>query len=194
MGELVAQLSLFPHSRLANRLEKGKLSMQNSETSIIREDIWKGILKGLAQKPYQIINNTDELCDPSVPFPEFLANLKYIADCDLCDAQIFESLVGIDGWGGARITTRGLDYLKDDGGLSAQLGVVTVRLDADTIKALICTQIDQEAGGAEEKSSIKHAIRTLPSEGLKTLTGELVKAGLKNTPHLMQWLETAFLS
>ncbi|MGO2959581.1 MAG: hypothetical protein ACTIDN_11190 [Acetobacter sp.] len=113
--------------------------MSNTETGIIREEIWRGILKGLAKKPYEIISNADELCDPSIPMTDFLVNLKYIADNDLCDAKIFESLAGISGWGGARITTDGLDFLTPDGGLSAQLGVVTVRLDADTIKALICT-------------------------------------------------------
>ncbi|WP_395495806.1 hypothetical protein [Acetobacter sp. KSO5] len=168
--------------------------MSDTETDVVHEAIWRGILKGLARRPYEIINNTDELCEKSVPMMDFLVNLKYIADNDLCDAQIFESLVGINGWGGARITTRGLDFLRDDGGLSAQLGVVTVRLDADTLKALICTQIDKEDGEGEEKSAIKHAIQALPAESLKTLTSELVKSGLKNMPDLMHWLETAFLS
>ena len=43
----------------------------------------------------------------------------------------------------------------DDGGLSAILGVVTVKLHSDTIQALLNTKIDQADIPPEEKSKLK---------------------------------------
>lgn len=166
--------------------------MSDSQPDIIRKEIWEAMLRGLAKKPYENITESSEFSDDSLSNEEFFANLKYLADNDLCDARLIKSADGFWSWGGAAITTRGLDYLKEDGGLTAQLGVVTVKLDADTIKALICTQVDVTEGDASKKDGIKHAVRALPAEGLKVLTGELVKSGLKNTPDLLHWLGTAF--
>lgn len=163
--------------------------MSDDDAGVIRKEIWEPMLRGLAKKPYENITNASEFADDNLSNEEFFANLKYLADNGLCDAELRKSLDGFWGWGGASITTRGLDYLREDGGLSAQLGVVKVKLDADSIKALICTQIDVSEGDAEKKDGLKHAIRSLPAEGLKVLTGELVKSGLKHTPDLLHWLQ-----
>ena len=40
---------------------------------------------------------------------------------------------------GALITAQGIDFLSNDGGLGAILGVVTVRLHEETLKALIAS-------------------------------------------------------
>jgi hypothetical protein len=166
--------------------------MSDSQPQTIRREIWENMLRGLAKKPYENVTESSDFIDDSISNDEFFANLKYLHDNGLCDARMTRSLDGFWGWGGAAITTRGLDYLKEDGGLTAQLGVVTVKLDADSIKALICTQVDAAEGDASKKDGIKHAVRALPAEGLKVLTGELVKSGLKNTPDLLHWLGTAF--
>lgn len=166
--------------------------MSDNQPDIIRQEIWENMLRGLAKKPYENVTDSSDLVDDSTSDGEFFANLKYLHDNGLCDARMTRSLDGFWGWGGATITTRGLDYLREDGGLTAQLGVVTVKLDADSIKALICSEVDVAEGDASKKDGIKHAVRALPAEGLKVLTGELVKSGLKNTPHLLHWLGTAF--
>ena len=46
----------------------------------------------------------------------------------------------------------GIDFLTDDGGLSAILGVVTVKLHSDTIQALIAAKIDQAEISDSEKA------------------------------------------
>lgn len=65
-----------------------------------------------------------------------LRNLAYLEE---------HGLVNVD-WNGARIdmkpasatiTAKGLDFISDDGGLTAEFGVVTVNLHKDTIKELI---------------------------------------------------------
>ena len=41
------------------------------------------------------------------------------------------------------ITAKGLDFLEDDGGLSAILGAITVKLDPDDLRALIAARIEE---------------------------------------------------
>lgn len=88
------------------------------------------------------------------------------------------------------ITASGLDFLADDGGLSAILGVVTVKLHADTIKGLIEARIDASAASHAEKSALKKHLSTLSSEAMKTLAKSLVEKGLQNVPDVVQWLHT----
>ena len=54
-----------------------------------------------------------------------------------------------------RITAKGIDFLADDGGLSAILGVVTVKLHGDTIQALLAAKIDEADIPPEEKGRLK---------------------------------------
>jgi hypothetical protein len=56
----------------------------------------------------------------------FYFNLLYLQEHGLCEALTQESLDGKFSWGGAKITAKGVDFLENDGGLSAILGVVTV--------------------------------------------------------------------
>ncbi len=54
------------------------------------------------------------------------ANLRYLEEHGLCESGV---MIGADGhiaYGQSTITAAGLDFLEDDGGLSAILGVVTV--------------------------------------------------------------------
>ena len=89
----------------------------------------------------------------------------------------------------ARITALGLDFLADDGGLSAILGVITVRLHGDTIKQLIAERIDAADLPPEEKSALKKRLETMTAEALKVATQEAVKAGLSRVPDAVGWLK-----
>lgn len=84
-----------------------------------------------------------------------------------------------------RITHLGIDFLEDDGGLSAILGVVTVRLHSETI-AEIEAKILASDQPAEEKSRLLDRLRSMPEEGLRTLTQELVRTGLSRAPEMWE--------
>lgn len=90
----------------------------------------------------------------------------------------------------ARITAKGLDFLQDDGGLTAILGVVTVRLDAETIRALIEDKIEETDMPAEEKSRLTKWLSTAGSEALKEATKRLVGAALDHAPDALRLLQT----
>lgn len=80
------------------------------------------------------------------------------------------------------ITHRGLDFLADDGGLSAVLGVVTIKLHDDTIKQLIETKIQASDLPPQEKKRWTDQLRSLPAETTKHLVMKLVDKGLESGP------------
>lgn len=93
----------------------------------------------------------------------------------------------------ARITQAGIDFLEDDGGLSAILGTVTVKLHADTIRDLIDAKIvDSKSIPEQEKPALREALKGMKEEGLKQLTTRLISHGLDqvavNAQQLWQWI------
>jgi hypothetical protein len=116
---------------------------------------------------------------------ELSANVRYLEEQGLIDAK----------WAGnfavanLRISAKGLDFLTNDGGLSAILGVVTVRLHEDTLKALLVERVDASAEPDTVKSKIKEQIRALPAEGIKTITMELLKGLLARAPDALPLLQ-----
>ncbi|QFU01254.1 hypothetical protein FIU83_06340 [Halomonas sp. THAF5a] len=98
--------------------------------------------------------------------------------------------------GSATITAAGMDFLSDDGGLSAILGTVTVRLHADSIRDLIETRIiASDQVPEDEKPGLIAALKGMREEGLKQLTTRLITYGLDqgaaSSQQLIQWLTTS---
>jgi hypothetical protein len=89
-------------------------------------------------------------------------------------------------FGDAVVTARGLDFLSDDGGVGAILGVVTVRLHDDTIKALVAQRIDASDLPETEKQRYAEALRELPGEATKHLVLKLVDLGLDAGPKAIE--------
>jgi hypothetical protein len=118
------------------------------------------------------------------------ANLRYLEEHGLCESGV---MIGVDehlAFGSSTITAAGLDFLEDDGGLSAILGVVTVRLHADTIRSLIDAKIETSSMPAEEKSKLRRMVANLSEAGLKAATTDLVKSGLDHLPDAVHWLRS----
>ncbi|RXE48721.1 hypothetical protein B4O83_12380 [Chromohalobacter israelensis] len=86
---------------------------------------------------------------------------------------------------GVAITAAGIDFLEEDGGLSAILGVVTVRLHSETIRE-IEAKILASNQPETEKTRLLDRLRSMPEEGLKTLTQELVRTGLNHSPGMWE--------
>ena len=85
-----------------------------------------------------------------------------------------------------RITARGLDFLEDDGGLSAILGVVTVKFEAETLKALIENNILKTADLPEEKKGLFRKALAVASEAtLQEIMAELVRVGASKGPEML---------
>lgn len=98
------------------------------------------------------------------------ANLRYLAEHGLvvCNDKNLSATV--------KITAKGIDFLSNDGGLSAIFGVVTVKLHSDTIQALIEAKIDQAEISDSEKSWLKKELGKIKDTALSTLTENAINA------------------
>lgn len=105
------------------------------------------------------------------------AMLHYLSEHGLIDGSISRPVSGQQAFTSARITAAGLDFLADDGGLSAILGVVTIKLHEETIRQLLIDRIEASPASPEERSALAKAIRNLPTKALGALTDKLLKAG-----------------
>ena len=63
-----------------------------------------------------------------------------------------------------KITEKGLDFLKDDGGLTAILGIVTVRFEADTIRTILQIKVNQSDLSPADKQKLHGVLQELPAE------------------------------
>lgn len=116
-------------------------------------------------------------------------NLYYLEEHDLV-VNIKSECMGAPKMAiASTITARGLDFIADDGGLTAILGTVTVKLHADTLRSLIEARIAASDIPEPEKKRITDHLRELPSEALKTVTTRLVEAGLDNLPNAIPLLK-----
>ena len=82
-----------------------------------------------------------------------IANLVYLEEHQLVEAGLDQGLDGHYSHYGAKITARGLDFLQDDGGLTAILGTVTVKLHEDTIRDLLKTKLENSRGESQRSSN-----------------------------------------
>jgi len=92
----------------------------------------------------------------------------------------------------AKITAKGLDFLADDGGLSAILGVVTVKLHDETLKRLISTKIQESDLPDEKKRAWRAALENMSAHGMQHLITKLIDIGIENTPKLVSLLSRFF--
>lgn len=90
-----------------------------------------------------------------------------------------------------KITEKGLDFLQDDGGLSAILGVLTVRFEADTIRTILQLKVDQSDLSPSDKQKLTGVLQELPAESIKHLTTKIVDAGWDGLGSLMSLIQSS---
>src|SRR3990170_6064686 len=69
--------------------------------------------------------------------PEYEANAKYLYEHKLIDGAVSKTNIKLFALHIPRITKDGLDFLEDDGGISAILKTVTIKLDVENIRTLL---------------------------------------------------------
>ena len=113
----------------------------------------------------------------------YVANIDYLQRHDLVEDGVslsFSSdgfpLVAIHAF--PKITEKGIDFMLEDGGLSAILHVQTVKLHPDTVKALLEDRLLQADIPDSDKASLLDQIRDLPEASAKILLDKLLDKGL----------------
>lgn len=114
--------------------------------------------------------------DPSALDP----NMAYLEEHGLVEATFLGSLNMGSPLIFGKITARGIDFLADDGGLGAILGVVTIKVHEDTLKQLIASKIEAADLPPQDKKRFLDQLRELPGETTKHLALKLVDVGLEN--------------
>lgn len=90
----------------------------------------------------------------------------------------------------AKITAKGRDYLKPDGGLTAELNTLTIKVHTQTIKDIINAQVELSELESSTKSKLKEAVQNLPAQTLQEVVTGLVQQGLAHSPAAIRWLQT----
>lgn len=131
------------------------------------------------------------------PDPRHLmANSAYLIEHGLVAGKMRMTSTGNTDFMPTRLvlTARGLDFLEDDGGLTAILGTLTVKLHADSIRNLLAARIEAAELEDSVKSQLISEVKSLPAKGLEAMIGGLAKEGLARVPNAIQWLQTALIS
>lgn len=160
----------------------------------LNRDFQRKLLEQLANYyPHSHVGRWTELHEDEATVK---VNLFYLQEHGLLetDARIERKFGGGFAYGSSKITKRGLDFIEDDGGLGAILGVQIVKLHDDTIRELVALRIHQSDLPPPDKRKLLDGLRELPSESIKHLTMELISAGLDKAPNALQWLSSQFLS
>lgn len=92
-----------------------------------------------------------------------------------------------------KITYVGLDFLQDDGGISAIKNTVTVRFHADALKVLE-TYIEHSPQSQSSKQALVQRLRELPASAIEHLMKKLLDEALTHIPDAYQLVEKLLLS
>ena len=125
----------------------------------------------------------------------YAANMAYLEAHGLVDACIQISADHHFGFSDPTITAKGIDFLADDGGLSAILGVVTIKLHEDTIRKLVEQRIFGSDLPEPQKAGLISQLRALPSSAIELLAKRLIEKGMESASGAaFEWLQSAFHS
>ncbi|SUI38422.1 hypothetical protein [Serratia marcescens] len=117
------------------------------------------------------------------------ANLHYLFSHNVIEAaKIHRPQVTLSRFD-FKLTEKGIDLMLDDGGLSAILGVVTIKFHDDTINKLIA-YIHDSSASPQDKKKWSSILKDLPDVAKARLSEKIVDAGLGKMPDLLQWLGT----
>ena len=124
----------------------------------------------------------------------FVANLVYLGSHGLISKESVLHSKSVDMGnsyqpGHASITHTGLDFLENDGGLSAILNTVTVKFDTEQLKQMIESKINQSDLPQNEKSYAISILKDLPADSIKHLTTRVLDYGLDNMVALTELLK-----
>lgn len=147
------------------------------------------MIRGTYPVAFDIRQHMRELDDKDMR--KFEYNLAYLVEHRLIDCQISTSVNGHISMGMPRITKDGLDFLEDDGGLSAILNITTIKLHQEDLRQLLEAKISASTElKPEEKKTFVSQLRALPADATKQLVIELMKRGLDHGPDAWQYIRT----
>lgn len=120
---------------------------------------------------------------------EVQPHLFYLAEHNLINASLIVESSTPRKLDHIELTAKGLDFLADDGGLSAILNIVTVRLDQTQFKELLVKQIEESELPEEQQSMLKRIVQETKREGISKIATELVTYSFNHAPQMLNFLQ-----
>ncbi|GJL37382.1 hypothetical protein TUM17576_42020 [Enterobacter hormaechei] len=139
--------------------------------------------------PDELTNDQlEDLLEPFADEKTTTANLLYLEQQSLIRSGLQSAALGYHLVNRPVITHKGIDFIRDDGGLGAILNVQTVKFHDSTIIAL--EDIIRIANLPEEKKSgMISKLRELPADAIKHLTLQLLTPAVLNPQAVIQSVE-----
>lgn len=142
--------------------------------------LWRVILEDLAAIYPELRHSWQDIA--GADHPHMLENLHYLQAHGLIDGNQrpsnFRTGPAVLDYFSICATARGVDFVRADGGLSADLTATPVRLDEESLRLLV-EAIAQRLDDEPEASGIIHRLKSLSGETLKALLTELALEATK---------------
>jgi len=115
-------------------------------------------------------------------------NIHYLAEHELIEFGS-ETSINKSYWGDThkrliildtKITATGLDFIENDGGLSAILNTVTVKFDVDNVRELVAAGLLTAHVPEDKQGVLNKAIREAPGTMLQTAVSKMVEKGMSD--------------
>lgn len=122
----------------------------------------------------------------------YIQNVFYLSEHGLVAAEFYNNS-GTFEVTSLRITHKGLDFLEDDGGLSAILGKFTVQFDYDSLKYLVNNSLLERHDLPEDnKTRLRRAMDSASDTAWKELIKTLVQQGISKGPSAIENIAKIF--
>lgn len=162
---------------------------------ILDRQLQKELLEKISSSYPEYYDFDQEYQHGTIAYKKAIANLYYLMQHNLVEERsvsISRSLNGIKSpqFELPTINQNGMDFLANDGGLSAILNTVTIKIDAEQFRQLLLAQINESSLPPDQKSQIISAIESLPAENIKHLSTKVVDWGWDNFDQIMQLIQS----
>lgn len=111
-------------------------------------------------------------------------HIAYMFEHGLIDVNPFSKNKRGYNIGRARITAKGIDFLRPDGGLSA-LAAPTIRIAPESLISAIDAALVDRNVPAGDRSLIQKTLGIAGPEGIKQIVTRLIDAGITHAPDLL---------
>ncbi|OCA53958.1 hypothetical protein [Photorhabdus namnaonensis] len=119
-----------------------------------------------------------------------IANLTYMEQHHLLISGIKRGLNNSVYTGGLVLTERGIDYIREDGGLSVMLDKSTInRQMYDALLQALLDQIQASPEAQNQKEALTSQLQALPAETIKHLYMKLLDQGVSYLPGVFQLIQ-----
>lgn len=106
-------------------------------------------------------------------------NLIYLQEHGLVNASVSRTIGGDTNVVSAKITAAGLDFLQEDGGLTAMFNTVTIKFDNDQLRQIIEKRVTNSSLPDDEKAGIIEKLKGFSGEAMKTAITKLIELGVE---------------